>query len=149
MLRRFWAAVRRSSAAQKEHNNNLYFLIQHRNPNMIYRVVVAVILAAAVCSAKVFTEDVAQQKELWAKFKSDHNVKYETTEEESRRFEIFLTNLKHADELTEKDHQNGGTATFGVTRFFRLDPGRVPFSVPDRRHHQDQRGNFSVASRCG
>lgn len=86
---------------------------------MIYQLLVALTIVAAA-SGKVFTEDPAQQKELWGKFKLDFQRKYESGEEESRRFKIFLDNLKRADELFEKDRKNGGSATFGVTRFSDL-----------------------------
>lgn len=86
---------------------------------MIYQSLLFVALAAAAHAA-VYTTDAGKQKEMWEQFKIDFRRKYETPEEESRRFEIFLTNLKLADEWTEEDRKNGGTAVFGITRFSDL-----------------------------
>lgn len=86
---------------------------------MIYQSLLFVAFAVA-SQAAVFTSDASQQKEMWNKFKLDFQRKYETPEEEGRRFEIFLTNVKLADEMTENDRKNGGSATFGITRFSDL-----------------------------
>ncbi len=86
---------------------------------MIYQSILIAAFVVAI-QAAVYTTDVSKQKEMWEKFKIDFERKYETAEEESRRFEIFLNNVKMADELTERDRKNGGTATFGITRFSDL-----------------------------
>ncbi len=87
---------------------------------MIYFGVVFAAVAFANVQGAVYTSDAGKQKELWESFKLEYQRKYESPAEESRRFDIFLSNLQKADELTERDHKNGGTAIFGITKFSDL-----------------------------
>jgi len=86
---------------------------------MIYQAVVfAAILSCA--TAKLFTEKPTHQKYLWESFKRDFGKSYETMEEESRRFNHFLENLKMADLRNEAEAAVGGTALHGITKFSDL-----------------------------
>lgn len=86
---------------------------------MIYQTVVALAILALV-SAKIFPEDHAQQKFLWESFKSEYNKKFDTMDEENRRFSIFLENLKMADHRNEMELKHGGNAVHGITKFSDL-----------------------------
>eukprot|EP00600_Ochromonadales_sp_CCMP1393_P010392 CAMPEP_0174953856 /NCGR_PEP_ID=MMETSP0004_2-20121128/94_1 /TAXON_ID=420556 /ORGANISM="Ochromonas sp., Strain CCMP1393" /LENGTH=330 /DNA_ID=CAMNT_0016201591 /DNA_START=32 /DNA_END=1024 /DNA_ORIENTATION=+ len=83
---------------------------------MIYQVVIAVALAASA-SATLFNEDHTHQKYLWESFKSEHKKAYDTMDEETRRFGIFLENLKVADLRNAQELKNGGAAVHGITKF--------------------------------
>mmetsp|Transcript_19359 Transcript_19359/g.17577 ORF Transcript_19359/g.17577 Transcript_19359/m.17577 type:complete len:328 (+) Transcript_19359:53-1036(+) len=86
---------------------------------MIYQAVVfAAILSCA--TAKLFTEKPTHQKYLWESFKRDFGKSYETMEEESRRFNHFLENLKIADLRNEAEIRAGGSAVHGITKFSDL-----------------------------
>jgi len=86
---------------------------------MIYQVaVLASILAVA--SARLYTEQSSHQKYLWENFKTEHGKSYETMEEEIKRFNFFLENLKVADLRNEAEAKNGGSAIHGITKFFDL-----------------------------
>jgi hypothetical protein len=83
---------------------------------MIYQLFVAVALAATV-SGKIFTEDPVQQKFLWDGFKNEHLKRYDTLENETHRFHVFLENLKLADLRNEIETKKGGKASHGITKF--------------------------------
>ena len=51
---------------------------------------------------------------MWETFKKEYHKKYESFEEDAHRFEIFVENLKVADERTENEKKAGGTATHGI-----------------------------------
>jgi C1A family cysteine protease len=75
-----------------------------------------VLIALALCvsaTAHLFTENVEVQKYMFEEFKKEHNKEY-TADEEPRRFEIFVENLKLIDARNEKET---GTATHGITKF--------------------------------
>jgi len=86
---------------------------------MIYQLVVALALVASA-SAKLFTSDPAQQKFMWDQFKSEHVRSYESFDEETHRFHLFLENLKLADYRNELELKHGGSATHGITKFSDL-----------------------------
>ncbi len=86
---------------------------------MIYQLVVALSIAAAA-SASLYTEDHVQQKSLFETFKQDFGKRYETMEEESRRFYLFVENLKVADARNAAEKKAGGSAVHGVTQFSDL-----------------------------
>jgi len=86
---------------------------------MIYQLVVAAAIVAGA-SAKLFPEDPAQQKYMWESFKMEHNKNYDTMEEESRRFNMFLENLKVADNRNRDELKAGGSAVHGITKFSDL-----------------------------
>jgi C1A family cysteine protease len=82
----------------------------------MFRLILAFVIAAIV-SARLYTEYEPAQKFMWEEFKRDHNKAYETMEEEVERFGHFLNNLRLADSRNEKERENNGTATHGITRF--------------------------------
>jgi C1A family cysteine protease len=65
----------------------------------------------------LFVEDKNFQKELWESFKSEFNKKYDSVDEDNKRFVKFLGQLKLADERNEEEKRNNGTAIHGITRF--------------------------------
>jgi hypothetical protein len=83
---------------------------------MIYQLFVAVALVATV-SGKIYTEDPVQQKFLWDGFKNEHLKNYDTLENETHRFHVFLENLKLADLRNEIETKRGGKASHGITKF--------------------------------
>jgi C1A family cysteine protease len=86
---------------------------------MIYQFVVALSIAAAA-SASLYSEDKASQKSLWEAFKVEHGKKYDTMEEETRRFYTFVENLKVADQRNAEEKKAGGEAIHGITKFSDL-----------------------------
>jgi len=86
---------------------------------MIYQLVVALALVAST-AATLFTEDHSQQKYMWDNFKREYFKNYETMEEESRRFNIFLENLKMVDVRNQQEIRNHGSAVHGITKFSDL-----------------------------
>jgi C1A family cysteine protease len=60
------------------------------------------------------------QKALFEDFKATFGRKYETMEEETRRFYLFVENLKVADARNSAELKAGGSAVHGVTRFSDL-----------------------------
>lgn len=86
---------------------------------MIYQLAIAAALVAAA-SAKLFVEDPIQQKAMWDGFKRDHSRSYESMDEETHRFHVFLENLKLADLRNEKERKHGGSAVYGITKFSDL-----------------------------
>jgi len=83
---------------------------------MIYQLAVAMAIVASA-SAKLFTTDPVQQKALWDSFKADHARRYETLDEETHRFHVFLENLKLSDHRNDQEQKHGGSAVHGITRF--------------------------------
>jgi C1A family cysteine protease len=86
---------------------------------MIYQIVV-LIAFLAVSSAKLFPEKASHQKYLWESFKRDFGKSYETQDEETKRFNYFLENLKIADLRNEAERRAGGSAVHGITKFSDL-----------------------------
>ena len=86
---------------------------------MIYQIVLALALAASA-SAKVYTDDVTQQKYMWETFKREYFRNYESMEEENRRFNIFLENIKLVDLRNLAEKRAGGSAIHGITKFSDL-----------------------------
>jgi C1A family cysteine protease len=86
---------------------------------MIYQLVVT-LAVVAVASAKLYPSDPTSQKYMWESFKKTHQRTYTTMEEETRRFAIFLENLKMADHRNAQELKAGGSAQHGVTRFSDL-----------------------------
>jgi C1A family cysteine protease len=56
----------------------------------------------------VFTENASQQKFLWEQFKQEYRKTYDANEE-PKRFQIFLENLKVVDERNKLDNVHGIT----------------------------------------
>lgn len=84
----------------------------------MFTVVSLALLATA--SAKLYSADQTHQKYLWESFKTEFRKSYSTMDEESRRFALFLENLKLADLRNESERKAGGSATHGVTKFSDL-----------------------------
>jgi len=83
---------------------------------MIYQIAVALALASTV-SAALYSAEPSHQKFLWESFKSEYNRRYETMDEETHRFAVFLENLKMADERNAAELKVGGSAVHGITMF--------------------------------
>jgi len=75
-----------------------------------------VALVASV-SAKIYTEDPVQQKFLWDGFKNEHKRSFQTLDDETHRFHVFLENLKLADLRNDIEMRKGGKASHGITKF--------------------------------
>jgi len=54
---------------------------------------------------------------LWEAFKAEFSKSYDTMENESRRFYLFLENLKASDSRNAAEVKAGGSAIHGITRF--------------------------------
>jgi len=74
----------------------------------------------AAASAALYVDNPAFQKEMWESFKAEFGKSYESVEVETRRFSIFLDNLKVADARTAEELKVGGNAVHGPTRFSDL-----------------------------
>jgi len=81
---------------------------------------IVLIAILAVASARLFSDNQSHQKYLWDNFKTEHGKKYETTEEEMKRFNYFLENMKMSDLRNEAELKNGGSAVHGVTKLSDL-----------------------------
>ena len=80
-----------------------------------------VLLAVVSCAfARLYTEKQSHQKYLWESFKREHNKNYASMDEEVKRFNFFLENLKIADLRNEAEAKNGGSAVHGITKFSDL-----------------------------
>jgi len=86
---------------------------------MIYQTLIAVALAATA-TASLYIEDATQQKYMWESYKMEHGKSYDTMETESRKFSIFLENLKLADRRNDAERKSGGSAIHGITKFSDL-----------------------------
>lgn len=82
--------------------------------------VVALSTLAVAASTTLYSEDHTQLKTLWEDFKTKFAKKYDTMEDETRRFYLFVENLKTADLRNLKEQKAGGSAVFGVTKFSDL-----------------------------
>jgi C1A family cysteine protease len=95
---------------------------------MIYQTVVALSLVAAA-SAAVYSSDATVQKSLFEDFKTKYGKRYETMEDETRRFYLFVENLKVADHRNIAEKKAGGTAVHGVTKFSDLSQAEFESSL--------------------
>jgi len=87
---------------------------------MIYQSVVFVTLVAAASAGRLFSSEVGHQQYLWESFKREHSKNYATVEEDLHRMEVFLHNLKVADERNWAEQKAGGSAIHGITKFSDL-----------------------------
>ncbi|MBX9694561.1 MAG: hypothetical protein K2Z81_19395, partial [Cyanobacteria bacterium] len=90
---------------------------------MIYQIGLALFIAAfasASASASYYKEDPVHLKAMWESFKSQFGRSYETMDEETSRFQKFVTNLKTTDQRNKEERTNGGSGVHGITRFFDL-----------------------------
>jgi len=94
-------------------------LHSHTTLKMIYQLVVALTIAAAA-SANLYSDDHVAQKAMFEDFKATFGKRYSTMEEESRRFFLFIENLKVADSRNAAEQKAGGSAVHGVTKFSDL-----------------------------
>jgi len=81
---------------------------------------VVLLAIIAVVAARVYTDKPTHQKYLWESFKFEHSKKYESMDEEIKRFNYFLENLKMADLRNTAELKNGGSAVHGITKFSDL-----------------------------
>ena len=70
--------------------------------------------ASQFANGKLYTNDVAAQKLLWENFKNEHKKSYTTATEEQMRFNLFLENIKLAD---QHHADAAGMSTHGITLF--------------------------------
>jgi len=74
-------------------------------------------LALATGSATFFTNQTEVQKVMFSNFKKEHGRVYESVEEEAKRFEIFVENLKIIDERNAAEAAVGGSGQHGINKF--------------------------------
>mmetsp|Transcript_51217 Transcript_51217/g.116429 ORF Transcript_51217/g.116429 Transcript_51217/m.116429 type:complete len:81 (+) Transcript_51217:111-353(+) len=74
-------------------------------------VILALFAGLQLAGASFYTENEAVLKYHWDTFKEEHSRFFDDEKEESRRFEIFKSNLKLID---ERNFKEGGRATHGV-----------------------------------
>jgi len=85
--------------------------------------------SVAVASSTLYTDDKTQLKAAWESFKADFGRKYDTMDEESRRFYLFVENLKSADLRNSQEAKSGGSAIHGVTRFSDMSQSEFESSM--------------------
>jgi len=86
---------------------------------MIYQLAVA-LAVASVASANSYREDPTRLKQLWESFKRDFGKEYNTMDEETNRFQIFVQNLKNSDARNRDELSIKGNAVHGITKFFDM-----------------------------
>lgn len=79
----------------------------------IVQLSIATAVLSASVSAVLYTANPSHQKYMWETYKTEYNKEYSTVEEENNRFKFFVENLKIADQRTEKERKNGGSAIHG------------------------------------
>lgn len=91
---------------------------------MIYQflVVLVTVLILSV-SAQLYPEDNDGKRKAWWDYKYKYKKSYRNMDEETKRYNIFLQNLKVADERNSIELQNGGSAVYGVTRLLDQTQG--------------------------
>mmetsp|Transcript_51216 Transcript_51216/g.116421 ORF Transcript_51216/g.116421 Transcript_51216/m.116421 type:complete len:343 (+) Transcript_51216:111-1139(+) len=82
-------------------------------------VILALFAGLQLAGASFYTENEAVLKYHWDTFKEEHSRFFDDEKEESRRFEIFKSNLKLID---ERNFKEGGRATHGITKFADMAP---------------------------
>ena len=83
------------------------------------KIILALALFASA-SATLYTAEPKSQKYLWESFKKEHHKEYSTMEEETKRFQTFVENLKLIDERNKAEKN---TAVHGITKFVDLSEG--------------------------
>jgi len=86
---------------------------------MIYQLAVA-LAVASMASANLYREDPSHLKFLWESFKREFGREYATMEEETNRFQNFVSNLKLADARNNDELAIRGNGVHGITKFFDL-----------------------------
>jgi len=81
---------------------------------------VAAVLAAVLPLAYGAIEGTAATRYAWEEFKVDHGKIYDSQEEEGKRFQIFVKNMRVAEERNAAEKAAGGSAVHGITRFSDL-----------------------------
>jgi C1A family cysteine protease len=87
---------------------------------MMYTTIVAASILATSAVAELYQSTPQSVKLMFEAFKADHSVTYQTMEEESNRYGIFLQNLRTIDERNAAERAAGGSAVHGITRFSDL-----------------------------
>ena len=81
---------------------------------MLVQSILLLLGASQLANGRIYTSDVTAQKILWENFKVEHKKSYETAAEEQMRFNLFLENIKIAD---QHHLEAGGMSTHGITLF--------------------------------
>jgi hypothetical protein len=71
---------------------------------LAYFVLLLVVVIATVSSSNLYSNDEKFLKFQFSEFKNSFNKRYDSVEEETKRFHIFVDNLKVID---ERKHNNG------------------------------------------
>jgi hypothetical protein len=74
----------------------------------------------AVVSANLYKDDPTHLKQLWESFKTEYGKSYDTMDEESNRFQIFVQILKLADKRNDDERAANGKAVHGITKYADL-----------------------------
>jgi len=84
---------------------------------MIYKVVAALTILASMVAGDLYSPNPENLKYMFDQFKMEYSKKYATMEEESFRFQVFVDNLRIADDRNLLERLHGGSAQHGITRF--------------------------------
>jgi C1A family cysteine protease len=83
---------------------------------------------------------------MWDNFKQSFGKSYNTMEEESHRFAVFIENLKMIDHRNDQERKMGGSAQHGITKFsdmsqaefestmLTLDASQIPKPTAENTH---------------
>ena len=83
----------------------------------MYFLLLFVVVIATVSSSSLHSNDEKFLQFQFNEFKNSFNKRYDTVEEETKRFRIFVENLKIIDERNLEERNNNGTALHGITKF--------------------------------
>lgn len=86
-------------------------------------------VAMASSAPTLYTEDKTQLKAAWESFKTEFGRKYDTMDDETRRFNLFVENLRTADLRNSQEAKEGGSAIHGVTRFSDMSQSEFEASM--------------------
>jgi len=75
------------------------------------------VLAVASGRELFYTSDAGRLKELFEQFKQNYGRRYSTMDEEVKRFDLFVNNLKNVDARNALELIQGGSSVHGVTKF--------------------------------
>jgi len=85
-------------------------------------------LAAGHAAARVYTDDVNEQRKMFENFKVENDRVYESSDVESVHFDNFVSNLKNIDEFNAEAEARGESVTFGITSL--MDRNMTEFGSP-------------------
>jgi len=83
------------------------------------------------------TRDATEYLQLWTQFKQTHNKIYLTTEEESNRHSIFISNVDRIDQL---NHDRNPRTYYAINQFTDMTRPEIMayFNHPDFKAHHDR-----------